>query len=104
MNASRASDPEISVGCEPHDGGWRCSVTVGDGDGTEHSVLVDRETLDDLAPGGSPEDLVRASFGFLLEREPRESILRSFELPIIGRYFADYSDDIRRRLGGGSGT
>ena len=105
MNAPRGSDPEISVGCEPHEGGWRCSVTVGDdGGATSHSVLVDRETLDDLAPGGSPEDLVRASFGFLLEREPRESILRSFELPIIGRYFADYPDAIRRRLGGRSRT
>ena len=35
----------------------------------------------------NPEDLVRASFAFLLEREPSESILREFDLTVIGRYF-----------------
>jgi hypothetical protein len=92
---------EPAVSCAPHEGGWHCTVHVGEGPGaTEHVVTVDHETLDDLAPGGSPEHLVRASFEFLLEREPRESIMRSFELPIIGRFFADYPDEIRRRLGG----
>jgi hypothetical protein len=27
--------------------------------------------------------------------------MRSFELPIIGRFFADYPDEMRRLLGGG---
>lgn len=93
---------EPIVSCEPHEGGWHCAVRLGaDPDATAHSVQVDRATLDDLAPGASPEDLVRASFEFLLEREPRDSIMRSFDLPIIGRFFADYPDEIRRRLGGG---
>ena len=55
----------------------------------------------EAATGETPEALVAESFRFLLEREPPESILRSFELPIIGRYFADYAEEIRRRLGGG---
>jgi hypothetical protein len=95
------TDAELLVSCEPlADGGWRCSVAVGDDAGaTQHSVQVDRATLDDLAPGATPEDLVRASFEFLLEREPRESIMRSFELPVIGRFFGDYADEIGRRLG-----
>jgi hypothetical protein len=41
------------------------------------------------------EELVKASFRFLLEREPKESILRSFELGVIQRYFPDYSQAIR---------
>ena len=41
-----------------------------------------------------PVDLVRRSFAFLLEREPKESILRSFDLPVIGRYFPDYERTI----------
>jgi hypothetical protein len=90
-----------AVHCEPQDGGWRCRVTVGsDASATEHEVIVERATLDDLAPGATPETLVEASFRFLLEREPREAILHSFELPIIGRYFADYPAEIRRRLAG----
>jgi hypothetical protein len=95
------TDTPPTVRCEPQDGGWRCHVVVGsDLRATEHEVLVDRETLDDLAPGASPESLVAESFRFLLEREPPESILRAFELPIIGRYFGDYADEIRRRMAG----
>ena len=95
------TDTPPAVSCEPQDGGWRCHVVVGSEPGaTRHEVLVDRATLDDLAPGATPDALVAESFRFLLEREGPESILRSFELPIIGRYFADYADEIRRRMAG----
>ena len=93
--------PEPAVSCDPTDGGWRCWVTIGEGAGvTRHEVLVDRATLDDLAPGATPDALVTASIAFLLEREPPESIMRSFDLPIIARFFGDYPDEIRRRLAG----
>ena len=91
------NDPqaELRVECEAREGGWHCSVTIGD---NGHSVQVDRAILDDLAPGRTPDELVRASFVFLLEREPPGSIMRSFELPIIARFFSDYADEMRRRL------
>lgn len=89
------------VSCQPNESGWQCSVTIGDDAGaTTHEVSVDRDALADLAPGATPEELVRISFEFLLQREPRESIMRNFELPIIGRFFGDYRDEIRRRLAG----
>jgi len=89
----------IAVACDPHEGGWRCTVTIGtDADATTHTVAFDRETLDDLAAGATPARLVRTAFEFLLEREPRESILRSFELPIISQFFAEFADEMRRRL------
>jgi hypothetical protein len=90
-----------SVDCEATPTGWRCAVRVGEDAGaTRHAVTVERATLDDLARGSSVEELVAASFAFLLEREPRESILREFDLPVIGRYFPEYDEEIRRRLGG----
>ena len=46
----------------------------------------------------SPEDLVRKSFEFLLERESKNQILRQFELPVISKYFPNYLDEIRKRL------
>jgi len=42
--------------------------------------------------------LVVESFYFLLEREPKESIMRRFELSVIERYFPEYPDEIKRRL------
>ena len=52
-----------------------------------------------LAAGkAGPEELLKRSFEFLLEREPKESILARFDLPVIARYFPDYEREIRRRL------
>lgn len=47
---------------------------------------------------GQPEveDLVRRSFEFLLEREPPESILRSFDLSVIARYFPEYDQRFKK--------
>ncbi|MGI8999400.1 MAG: hypothetical protein ACR2GO_06810 [Candidatus Limnocylindria bacterium] len=97
-------DYPLTVTCDARDGGWRCSVVVGDdASATEHSVEVDRATLGDLAPGATPAELIRESFVYLLEREPRESIMRAFELPMIARFFADYPDAISHRLGPSDG-
>ena len=92
----------VHVACDATEGGWHCRVTVGsDPAATRHAVTVDADDLVHLGPPGiAPEQLVEASFAFLLEREPRESILREFELPVIGRYFPEYEREIRRRLGG----
>jgi len=94
-------DRLITVGCEPDRDRWRCEVRIGDGpDATRHQVAVRDEDLLRLAPAGtSVERVVEASFAFLLEREPRESILGQFDLPVIGRYFPEYEREIRRRLG-----
>jgi hypothetical protein len=45
------------------------------------------------------EELVRASFEFLLEREPASSILRTFSLDVISQYYPEYPAQIRDRLG-----
>ena len=44
------------------------------------------------------EELLRRSFEFLLEREPKESILARFDLPVIGRYFPEYERELAKRL------
>jgi hypothetical protein len=89
----------LRIDCRPAGDGWSCSVSVGDdAAGTRHEVVVASDVLERLAPGDvEPTRLVHDSFDFLLEREPRESILRSFELPVIGRYFPDYEAWIRQR-------
>jgi hypothetical protein len=44
------------------------------------------------------ERLIEESFRFLLERESNTSILRSFRITDISRYFPEYEREIRRRL------
>lgn len=85
---------EIEVRCRPDGLGWRCSVDL---HVTRHEVTLSAADLARLAPGASdPADLVRRSFAFLLEREPPTSILRTFDLPVIGRYFPEYERVIVR--------
>jgi hypothetical protein len=90
---------DIDVRCDAIVGGaWACVVTIDDGDGTptRHEVTVTTAELNGLAPGAvDPEDLVRRSFEFLLEREAKGSILARFDLPQIGRYFPEYEHTIR---------
>ena len=90
----------VSVVCRLTPDGFNCDVRVGsDTEATRHEVSVTQEDLARLAPGHyDPEELVAASFAFLLEREPRESILRRFELPVIERYFPGYEKQIREQM------
>lgn len=67
---------------------------------TQHMVTVEPAYARKVAPAGTGmEELLRRSFEFLLEREPKESILRRFNLRQINRYFPDYEREIRARLG-----
>ena len=65
---------------------------------TSHDVTATAADLQKYGGGATPERLIRASFEFLLEREPKESILTSFALPVIERYFPEYPGEIRTRL------
>jgi hypothetical protein len=67
-------------------------------DGMSFDVGVADSDAEQLAPGVDPKELVRESFRFLLEREPPESILSRFDLPVIERYFPGYGSEIARRL------
>ncbi|MBA2556174.1 MAG: hypothetical protein H0V12_02325 [Chloroflexi bacterium] len=90
----------LKIECEPQRRGWRCHVLVGDDpDVTSHQVTVTRLDMDRFDPGTlDPTELVRTSFDFLLEREPRESILPTFGLGDIARYFAEYENTMLARM------
>lgn len=79
-------------------GVMRFIVTVREGDSaTEHDVTLGATDLDRLGVTyRSPEELVRACFTFLLEREPKESILPTFDVSTIGGYFPEFERTIAR--------
>ena len=71
--------------------GWTFGVTVSNGNSTTHNVTLTSEYYEHLAlPDTKPSKLVEGSFKFLLEREPREMILGTFDLKIISHYFPEY--------------
>lgn len=71
-------------------------VTVEEGSSrSRHTVTLKDAYYQKLSAGKiTPEELIHRSFEFLLAREPKESILSSFELPVIQRYFPDYENEI----------
>jgi hypothetical protein len=89
----------IQVACQDVGESWSCIVTVGEAaDQTDHVVSVRPADLQRYGAGPDTDVdlLVRRSFEFLLNREPKEAILRSFDLSVIERYFPDYATEIRR--------
>ena len=72
-------------------------VTVADGMTTTHTVTVTDQSLTDLTDNNvTKTQLLEFSFNFLLDREPNTSILSSFDINLISRYFSDYRDEVRR--------
>ena len=66
---------------------------------TLHVVTLKRADYERISGGKiEPAELVRMAFEFLLENEPKESILRRFDLPLIGRYFPNFEPEMGRRL------
>lgn len=66
---------------------------------TSHTVTLKPADYERIAGGKvEPAELVRMAFEFLLENEPKESILGRFDLPLIGRYFPNFEPEMRRRL------
>ena len=62
----------------------------------EYNVGLDDEYWQDLTGGKiAKEELIKKSFEFLLEREPKESILSRFNLRVINQYFPEFEEEIR---------
>ena len=90
----------VTVNAESKGEDWLCEVTVDQaGQSTRHAVTVRRADLERWAGGIDRKDvekLVSRSFDFLLEREPPDSILATFDLSVIPRYFPEFDVAFRR--------
>lgn len=63
-----------------------------DGSTSTHVVTATKQQVDRLGGGDvEPSHLVDASIRFLLDREPRESIMAKFDLDLISRFFPEYA-------------
>ncbi len=66
---------------------------------TRHHVTMSQEMCERLTAGKDPpERCLEAAFRFLLGREPKESILRRFDVTAISRYFPEFEREMPRYL------
>jgi hypothetical protein len=75
-------------------------VVVREGeDETRHRVTISHQMCERLTGGKHPpERCIEAAFRFLLEREPKEAILRRFDVTVIPRYFPEFEQELPHYL------
>lgn len=90
----------IEVRCISEHDPFEFKVVVRDGEGeSRHHVTMARKTYEQLTAGKhTPERCVEAAFQFLLDREPKESILQRFDVTVISRYFPEFEQELARYL------
>ena len=90
----------ISVTRKGGDDPLSFEVAVGDGrNQTRHQVTMARDLYARLTQGKfTPEACIDAAFRFLLDREPKESILRRFDASVIAQYFPEFERELPRYL------
>ena len=74
--------------------GFEIIVCAGNGE-TRHHVTMARDTCERLTMGThTPERCIEAAFRFHLDREPKVSILRRFDITVISRYFPEFEREL----------
>ena len=68
---------------------------AGDSSETTHEVTVTRADFERLArEDETGTQFIRRCFEFLLEREPNEAIMRTFDVSVIKTYFPEFEEEI----------
>ena len=75
-------------------------VAVREGKGeTRHHVTMSEVKAQQLTAGKhTPERCIEAVFRFLLDREPKESILARFDISAVSHYFPEFEQEMPRYL------
>ena len=79
---------------------WTFQVRVQDSKSvSDHEVTLTQQVYESLSRKAvPPAQFVEAAFRFLLEREPKESILSQFDVAVISRYFPEFTRTIGEYL------
>jgi hypothetical protein len=85
---------DIAISVTPAAGPLMFDVAVRDVRGeSRHRVTIEADEAERWAKlGAEPSHCVEAAMRFLLDREPKESILSAFDMGVIRRYFPEFDD------------
>jgi hypothetical protein len=80
------------------EGEFEVVVRDGNGESRHHVTMSDAKGKQLTAGKHTPERCIEAAFRFLLDREPKESILERFDISVISRYFPEFEQELPRYL------
>src|SRR5919197_2966915 len=84
------------------DNSWRYDVKITESDGsgskTTHQVTMNKDYYMNLTERGRiiPEEFIKKSFEFLLDKESKDSILQQIDIAMINDYFPEYEKKIKK--------
>lgn len=83
-----------------HENGWTFLVELGHGEGLiEYWIDVDKDYWTRLTSRRiEPTELVAVTFKFLLDKAPKELILKKFNLADVAGHFPMYESEVKRAL------
>jgi hypothetical protein len=95
-STSAMSLPSINVQQTSQDDPMAFLVTVTEGKSdTQHHVTMSQATWKKITGGSvSAARCIEAAFRFLLDHESKESILRRFDVTVIGSYFPSFEREL----------
>lgn len=78
-------------------GGWEFIVAIGDDEETlDFNISLDEDYYNEITGKQiSPDELIKKSFEYLLRRESKHTILKSFNLRQIAKYFPDFEEMVK---------
>jgi len=78
---------------------YRFNVEVVEGkSSTKHQVTMTEDFYQNFEAEVDPSEIIKKSFEFLLEREPKEIIYAEFDVSVISRYFPEYIEVLKSQL------
>lgn len=90
---------EIKVKTRSSNMGWHFKVTVSDEKGPAfYDVTMDKDFVTRIGSNIDPEKIIKKTFEFLLEKEPKEKILTEFDVAVVSHYFPDYIPELEKKL------
>ena len=76
-----------------------CVIVFEDQSETKYDVTMAQSSYEKFTHGKvTPERCIQAAFQFLLDREPKESILPRFDVAVISSYFPTFEGELGHYL------
>ena len=97
-------DPELDnirvTEVSQREDGWTFLVELGNGDGLiDYMVDFDKSHWDRLTNKRvEPAELVKLTFQFLLEKEPKELIAKKFNIADVSGHFPNFENEIKGKI------
>lgn len=90
---------QIAVKQTREDPSYNFEVIVKEnGTDTQHAVSMSKDYFNSLDTERGPWEVIHETFLFLLDKEPKEAILKEFDITLVSHYFPEFKEVLIEKL------